>query len=77
MSKVSYSVNPKDRVGPGAKLCYSIGFAGKDGFQTIANNYLMMFLMMVAGLDGACPNLGRHQRPHSGVSGRSHPLQAG
>lgn len=53
MSKVSYSVNPKDRVGPGAKLCYSIGFAGKDGFQTIANNYLMMFLMLVAGLDGA------------------------
>ena len=53
MSKTTYSVNPKDRVGPGQKLCYSIGFAGKDGFQTIANNYLMMFLMMVAGLDGA------------------------
>lgn len=51
--KQSYSVNPKDRVGVGQKLCYSIGFAGKDGFQTIANNYLMMFLMMVAGLDGA------------------------
>ena len=51
--KDAYTMNPKDRVSPGAKLCYSIGFAGKDGFQTIANNYLMMFLMMVAGLPGA------------------------
>lgn len=48
----TYSVNPKDRVGPGQKLCYSIGFAGKDGFQAITNAYLMIFLMMVAGLDG-------------------------
>lgn len=53
MAKDTYSINPKDRVGAGAKLAYSIGFAGKDGFQTITNNYLMMFLMMVAGLDGA------------------------
>ena len=53
MAKTTYSVNPRNRVGPGQKLCYSIGFAGKDGFQTITNNYLMMFLMMVAGLDGA------------------------
>ena len=53
MSKTTYSVNPKDRVGPGQKLCYSIGFAGKDGFTTICNSYLMMFLMMVAGLPGA------------------------
>ena len=53
MGKTSYSVNPKDRVGPGQKLCYSIGFAGKDTFQVITNNYLMMFLMMVAGLNGA------------------------
>lgn len=52
-TKKRYSVNPRDRVGVGQKLCYSIGFAGKDGFQAIANNYLMMFLMMVAGLDGA------------------------
>ena len=52
MGKTTYSVNPKDRVGPGQKLCYSIGFAGKDTFQTITNNFLMMFLMMVAGLDG-------------------------
>ncbi len=51
--KSIYSVNPKDRVGVGAKLAYSIGFAGKDGFQTIVNNYLMIFLMMVGGLNGA------------------------
>lgn len=51
--KMNYSVNPKDRVGVGQKLCYSIGYAGKDGFQTIVNNYMMMFLMMVAGLSGA------------------------
>ena len=53
MGKTTYSVNPKDRVGPGQKLCYAIGFAGKDTFQVITNNYLMMFLMMVAGLPGA------------------------
>ncbi|MCI8539293.1 MAG: MFS transporter [Oscillospiraceae bacterium] len=49
----TYTVAPQDRVSPASKLCYSIGFAGKDGFQTITNNYLMMFLMMVVGLDGA------------------------
>ena len=51
--KTMYSVNPKERIGVGAKLAYSIGFAGKDGFQTIVNNYMMMFLMMVVGLNGA------------------------
>lgn len=52
MSKVKYSVPPEDRIGVAGKLCYSIGYAGKDCFQTITNSYLMMFLMMVAGLPG-------------------------
>lgn len=51
--KTTYVVPEQDRVGAASKLCYSIGFVGKDTFQVIANNYLMMFLMMVAGLDGA------------------------
>ena len=51
--KTTYVVPEQDRVSAASKLCYSIGFAGKDTFQVIANNYLMMFLMMVAGLDGA------------------------
>lgn len=53
MSKETYTVAPKDRVGVSGKLCYSIGYAGKDCFQTIANSYLMMFLMMVGGVSGA------------------------
>lgn len=52
MSKVKCSVPPEDRIGVAGKLCYSIGYAGKDCFQTITNSYLMMFLMMVAGLPG-------------------------
>ncbi len=45
-------VRPEDRIPVSGKLAYSIGFAGKDTFQTIVNNYLMLFLMMVAGLPG-------------------------
>ena len=44
--KTTYVVPEQDRVSAASKLCYSIGFAGKDTFQVIANNYLMMFLMM-------------------------------
>jgi|GEM_PF-2598451 len=43
-------VNSKDRVGVAQKLSYSIGFAGKDGFTTIVNSYLMLFLMTIGGL---------------------------
>ncbi len=47
------TVRPEDKIPVLGKLSYSIGFAGKDTFQTIVNSYLMMFLMMFAGLDGA------------------------
>ena len=50
--KSMYSVDPRDRVGPGEKLCYSIGYAGAEGFSTIINSYLMLFLMMVGGVSG-------------------------
>ncbi|MBP1736884.1 MAG: sugar (Glycoside-Pentoside-Hexuronide) transporter [Oscillospiraceae bacterium] len=53
MSKQTYVIAPENRIGVVGKICYSIGFAGKDGFTTIANSYSMLFLMMVAGLDGA------------------------
>ena len=52
MSKKPSAVAPQDRIGIPGKLCYSIGYAGKDCFQTITNSYLMMFLMMVAGVPG-------------------------
>ena len=45
-------VRAEDKIPVSGKLAYSIGFAGKDCFQTITNSYLMMFLMMIAGLDG-------------------------
>ena len=47
-----YSIDPKDRVSVAGKLSYSIGYAGAQGFSTIINSYLMMFLMMVGGLSG-------------------------
>ena len=47
-----HAVRPEDKIPVSGKLCYSIGYAGKDCFQTITNSYLMMFLMMVAGLPG-------------------------
>ncbi len=52
MAKTTSTVAPEDRIGIQGKLCYSIGYAGKDCFQTITNSYLMMFLMMVAGIPG-------------------------
>lgn len=52
MAKNLSTVAPEDRIGVPGKLCYSIGYAGKDCFQTITNSYLMMFLMMVAGIPG-------------------------
>jgi sugar (glycoside-pentoside-hexuronide) transporter len=46
-------VKVEDRVGVSGKLCYSLGFAGKDTILTVVNNFLMPFLMMVAGLNPA------------------------
>ncbi|MDR0851350.1 MAG: MFS transporter, partial [Clostridiales Family XIII bacterium] len=46
-------VRPEDKVGVSGKLSYAIGFAGKDCIQTVTNNFLMPFLMMVAGLNPA------------------------
>lgn len=53
MAQEKGGIRPEDRIPVGGKLAYAIGFAGKDGFATIVNTYLMMFLMMVAGLNGA------------------------
>ena len=36
-------VRAEDKIPVSGKLAYSIGFAGKDCFQTITNSYLMMF----------------------------------
>lgn len=52
MSENKYTVAEKDRVSVVGKLSYSIGYAGAQGFSTIINSYLMMFLMMVGGLSG-------------------------
>jgi sugar (glycoside-pentoside-hexuronide) transporter len=52
MSNATASL-PQDKVGVVGKLSYSIGFAGKDSIQTITNNFLLPFLMMVAGLNPA------------------------
>jgi GPH family glycoside/pentoside/hexuronide:cation symporter len=53
MSNQNPATASDNKIGVVGKLAYSVGFAGKDGFTTIVNSYAMLFLMMVAGLDGA------------------------
>lgn len=47
------AVAEKDKIGVWGKLCYSIGYAGENGFQTIFNSYCMIFLMSVGGVSTA------------------------